>query len=151
MEEGQIPVRSRRSRDCFGIVSHSDAQSFTHKASQPWFLKCELNKDDTNEHSKMDLGNSIRVQLYTKNFRQQRRDLIFPKEVHINWLSSTQMPIPVNIHTNNPYTAEHVIFMNKYVCAYCLHDVSTAVKRHHEHYNSDEQKFLVWVVYSSKV
>lgn len=41
--------------------------------------------------------------------------------------------------------------MNKYVCTYCLHDVSTAVKRHHEYYNSDEQKYLVWVVYSLEV
>jgi hypothetical protein len=32
--------------------------------------KCELNKDDTSGHAKMDGGKPIRTQLYTKNYRQ---------------------------------------------------------------------------------
>lgn len=59
--------------------------------------RCELNKNDTNGHTKLDKKKPRRVQSYTKNFRQLRkagskRDVL-PREEPTNWLSNAKWSV----------------------------------------------------------
>lgn len=49
------------------IVSPSDIRSDAHKVAPTWLPKCELSKDDTNGHAKVDREKHTRPQPDTKN------------------------------------------------------------------------------------
>ena len=60
------------------------------------------------------LGNFIKLQPHTKNYRQLRKlregEIVFSREDHTNWLSNIE-----NIQTSN-IQIEHVMFRN--ICVY---------------------------------
>lgn len=86
--------------------------------------KFELNKDDTNGHSKLDRENPRRTQPYTKNYQQLRE------------AESTPIGCPVlNGHVrkqniNKIIWTEQVIFGNIYAYAYSyMHTITINKKK----------------------
>lgn len=73
----------KANRVCCGIVY------YTHKVSPTRLPKCELNKDDTNEHGKVDAENPTRNQPYTRTIgnwgKLGVKEVVLSREEHTNW------------------------------------------------------------------
>lgn len=58
------------------MVSPSNVRSDTHKGSLTWLPKCDLSKDDSNEHVKVDSGRALSLLPY-KGLREARSERWF--------------------------------------------------------------------------
>lgn len=74
VKEGAKRVEELEDQEtCCKSVPSSNIRNYTHKISSTYLSKCEPNKDNANEHAKLDREKSVRHLPYTKNYRQLRK------------------------------------------------------------------------------
>ena len=120
---------------CCEIESPSNIRSYTHKDSPTWPLKPNLNKDDTNEHAKLQ-----EAELKKKKKKKKRgikdavsaphKELQAPKEswspprkstlVHISSLPNCQTVSPEHVHTKITVQTQQAVLRKIYVYIYTV-------------------------------
>lgn len=95
------------------FLSPGNVRSCTHKASPTRLTKHESNDDDTNTHTKVDGGKSVKSQPYTENQRslknaKGRRSPPHGKAHQL--VIQYHMVIPENIHVSNIIHTNQSIF-----------------------------------------
>ena len=66
-------VRVKAQKVSWKMVSPSNTKSYIHKVSPTWLSKCELSKEDSNEHAIWRREKPTRPQPYRENYRQPNK------------------------------------------------------------------------------